>query len=122
MPMRISDFVITKKPWGKEILVEKNDIYAIKDIFMNAGTRSSLQSHEFKLETIYVISGKIELEIVDEKGVSYMEIYNKNEAYRIPPGGKHRVKVLEDCRLVEVSTPHLDDVIRHQDDYRRSDS
>lgn len=120
MSKRINALETTEKPWGKEILVEKNEVYALKDIYMNAGTRSSLQSHEMKLETIYVLSGKIELETINETGEVHLDIYQSNEAYTIPPGCKHRVKVLEDCRLVEISTPHLDDVIRHQDDYNRS--
>jgi len=119
MSVRINDFYVTEKPWGRELLIEKNEMYAMKDIFMNAGFRSSLQSHQHKLETIYVILGKIELETRGEDGASHVEIYHKGQAYRILPGRKHRVKVLEDCRLIEVSTPHLDDVIRHEDDYNR---
>jgi quercetin dioxygenase-like cupin family protein len=37
------------------------------------------------------------------------------------PGRKHRVTALEDVRLIEVSTPELDDVVRVQDDYDRQD-
>jgi quercetin dioxygenase-like cupin family protein len=35
------------------------------------------------------------------------------------PGRKHRVTALEDSRLIEVSTPELDDVVRVEDDYQR---
>jgi hypothetical protein len=35
------------------------------------------------------------------------------------PGRKHRVTALEDVRLIEVSTPELDDVVRVEDDYHR---
>jgi quercetin dioxygenase-like cupin family protein len=37
-----------------------------------------------------------------------------------PPGRKHRTEAIEDCRLIEVSTPHLDDVVRLEDDYKRN--
>ena len=119
MTFRIKDFSVTEKPWGKEVLIEHTPRYAFKEIRMIKGTRSSLQSHSRKLETIFVESGKIELETI-ENGGSRFEIFAQNEAYTIPAGVKHRVKVLKDCRLFELSTPELDDVIRHQDDFYRS--
>lgn len=116
---RIKDFAVTAKPWGRELLLAKTDRYAFKEILMNKGTRCSLQSHQRKCETIYVDSGTIELEIVAPTGGSVFDIFKPGEAYTIPPGTIHRVKVLEDCRLFEVSTPELDDITRHQDDYQR---
>jgi mannose-6-phosphate isomerase-like protein (cupin superfamily) len=116
---RLAPFRVTEKPWGRETLVELNDRYAFKEIVMIPGTRSSLQSHRFKLETIYVVDGEIELETIDAEGGSHKEIYRTGEAYTIPIGTIHRVTVLKDSRLFEVSTPHLDDVIRHADDYGR---
>ena len=85
-----------------------------------AGTRSSLQSHERKLETIYVLGGRIELETHYGPGDVMREMVGKGEAYTVPPGTRHRVTVVEDARLIEVSTPELDDVIRHADDYQRA--
>ena len=82
-------------------------------------TRCSLQSHQFKSETIYIDSGKIELETIGIDGKSTFEAFGPQEAYSIPSGVIHRVKVLEDCRLFEVSTAELEDIIRHQDDYNR---
>lgn len=35
------------------------------------------------------------------------------------PLAKHRLTALEDSVFMEVSTPHLDDVIRVEDDYKR---
>ena len=116
---RINKFLITEKPWGKEVLVERTDKYAFKEILMIKGTRCSLQSHQQKCETIYVDSGKIELEIVGPDGKSEFDVYGPKEAYTILPGTIHRVKVLENCRLFEVSTPQLEDITRHQDDYNR---
>lgn len=117
---KIKKFEITEKPWGKEILIEKTSKYAFKEIWMKKGTRCSLQSHRKKMETIVVISGEIELETVNAKGKSTFEVFKKNQAYTIPPKQIHRVKVLKNCRLFEVSTPELHDVIRHQDDYNRT--
>jgi quercetin dioxygenase-like cupin family protein len=41
------------------------------------------------------------------------------QSRRIPTGRKHRFGAIEDCDLVEVSTPELDDVVRVQDDFGR---
>ena len=110
---------IIEKPWGKEVLITVNDKYAFKEILMNKGTRSSLQSHDFKLETIFIVSGKIELEKRTVFGEKTFKIYCSEESYTIKPKEIHRVTVLEDSRLLEVSTPELDDVIRHEDDHGR---
>jgi len=37
----------------------------------------------------------------------------------VPPNAVHRVEALTDIVLYETSTPHLDDVIRIQDDAAR---
>jgi mannose-6-phosphate isomerase len=109
----------TEKPWGHEILVVCNERYALKDIFIKAGTRSSLQYHVRKLETILILSGRILVDSgVDGDQIS-QETYGAGDSYTVTPGTHHRVTALEDARLIEVSTPDLDDVVRVQDDYGR---
>ena len=39
--------------------------------------------------------------------------------FRFRPGTVHRVTALEDTTILEVSTPHLDDVVRLEDAYGR---
>ena len=41
------------------------------------------------------------------------------DAFRYRPGTVHRVTAIEDTTIVEVSTPHLDDVVRLDDRYGR---
>jgi hypothetical protein len=38
----------------------------------------------------------------------------------VPPGTLHRLTAVTDCRLLEVSTPELDDVVRLDDRYGRA--
>jgi mannose-6-phosphate isomerase len=118
-PIRIHAMKHVEKPWGSELLVAETPKYALKDIRLNKGTRSSLQSHVRKLETILVMDGSIELETWNANGERLCEAYQSGQAYTIPPGTRHRVSASEDCRLIEVSTPDLDDVIRHEDDFGR---
>lgn len=107
------------KPWGYEILVAHNQYYALKDIWIEVGTRTSLQSHARKTETILVLSGKISLERQEPGGSPEVATYSSGQVYNIAPGVVHRVTALEDTRLIEVSTPELDDVVRHEDDFGR---
>ena len=41
------------------------------------------------------------------------------DAFRYRPGTVHRVTAIEDTTILEVSTPHLDDVVRLDDRYGR---
>jgi quercetin dioxygenase-like cupin family protein len=43
-------------------------------------------------------------------------------AFRLRPGTVHRVRALEDTTILEVSTPHLDDIVRLEDRYGRAGS
>jgi mannose-6-phosphate isomerase len=110
----------TDKPWGHEILIAVNDHYAMKDIFLREGTRSSLQSHLRKTESILVIAGALRLELEDDSGMLTVREVTAGDAYDVLPGRRHRVTALVDTRVIEVSTPELDDVVRHQDDYGRT--
>ena len=42
---------IVYKPWGREEWLELNDKYCYKRLYINAGTKTSYQYHEKKLET-----------------------------------------------------------------------
>jgi quercetin dioxygenase-like cupin family protein len=108
------------KPWGHEIVLAVNERYAMKDIFLRAGTRSSLQSHTRKLESIVVIDGALELELEDDQGVMQHSTVTAGGTYDVLPGRKHRVTAVADTRVIEVSTPELDDVVRYEDDFGRA--
>ena len=109
------------KPWGKEIWLELNDKYCYKRIYINAGTRTSYQYHENKLETNYIIDGEAEVWIENDSGEIEIKKMKKDDFFTVIPPRKHRVIALTDIILQEVSTPEVDDVIRIEDDSDRSD-
>lgn len=115
------DMKIVNKPWGKEEWLELNDSYCYKRIYLNAGHRTSLQLHERKVETNYVISGKAEVWLEDDYGVLQKTIMQEGDYFNVKPPRKHRVVALTDVILQEVSTPEVDDVIRVEDDSNRPD-
>ena len=109
------------KPWGKELWLELNDKYCYKRIHINKGHRTSFQYHEKKLETNYIIKGKAEIWLEDDKGEIQKTIMKEGDHFTVHPPKKHRVIALTDIILQEVSTPEVDDVIRIEDDANRSD-
>jgi len=110
-----------EKPWGHEIVFALSERYCGKLIFIRAGEQLSLQFHRVKDETIYVHSGRIELEIGDPGGTLDAEVVGPGHAFRLKPGVVHRWKALEDSVVLEASTPELDDVVRLEDKYGRAE-
>jgi mannose-6-phosphate isomerase len=110
---------IVEKPWGREIWVAHTDHYALKIIEFKAGSRSSLQYHDLKHEHIYVDSGVLRVELEKPDGTMETVDLGPGSVVENPPGRRHRVQAVEDVRLIEVSTPQLDDVVRVEDDYGR---
>ena len=111
----------TDKPWGHELLWARTAEYAGKLLHIKRGHRLSLQYHERKEETILVYAGRMLFQIEDDRG-ELREIYlEPGMAHHVPIGRKHRMIAIEDCDVFEVSTNHLDDVVRLEDAYGRAD-
>jgi len=109
-----------EKPWGHEDIWAEQPRYVGKILSIRAGKRLSLQYHNVKDETILVLRGTLELELEDEGGQLQSHKLQTGESRHIPPGRRHRFGAVEDCELVEVSTPELDDVVRVEDDFGRA--
>jgi mannose-6-phosphate isomerase len=108
------------KPWGYELIWAHTDEYVGKVLFVKAGESLSLQFHKEKDESWYVQSGRAQLELGDAgQTVLNSEIIGEGACFRYRPGTVHRVTALEDTTILEVSTPHLDDVVRLEDRYGR---
>jgi mannose-6-phosphate isomerase len=109
-----------EKPWGSELIWARTEHYAGKVLFVKAGESLSLQFHNVKDESWYVLEGRARIEL-GQAGESSLaeEVIAAGEAFRFRPGTVHRVTALEDTRIIEVSTPQLDDVVRLEDRYGR---
>jgi mannose-6-phosphate isomerase len=109
-----------EKPWGWELIWAETDAYAGKILFVRAGESLSLQFHNEKDESWYVLEGRARVEL-GAKGERLIEqgVVVAGAAFRFRPGTVHRVWALEDTRILEVSTPQLDDVVRLEDSYGR---
>jgi len=107
------------KPWGHELIWAKTDKYVGKVLHIEAGTKLSLQYHRVKDEAIYVMSGRMELQIGSDSDAETV-ILEPGQYRRIAPGTVHRMVALTTCDVLEVSTPELDDVVRLADEYGRA--
>ena len=120
LPSRATMARRVEKPWGYEDIWAETEHYVGKILTIEKGRRLSLQYHERKDESILVIRGRLRLELENDGGVLETLELAVGEARRIAPGRRHRFGAIEDCELLEVSTPELDDVVRLEDDYGRS--
>ena len=107
------------KPWGHELIWSVTDRYAGKVLVIEAGHRLSLQYHERKLESIYVLTGRLRFHLEGDDGEIHVEELGPGEARLIPVGRRHRFEAIDRTQLVEVSSPELDDVVRVEDDFGR---
>ena len=107
------------KPWGHEIIWAHTDRYAGKILFVKAGERLSLQYHEQKDETIYVLDGKIAFEVGPLEQPHERMVLGAGDAFHITPHTVHRMTAVEDAHILEASTPELGDVVRLEDAYGR---
>lgn len=120
------------KPWGWEIWFTQNignTPYALKNIHMEKGFQSSLQSHKFKSETNIVVEGEAEVlygkqapsdetESINLNSLN-RKIYKKFDGWSNKVNELHRVIAYTTYDAIEISTPELDDVIRWADDNNR---
>ena len=106
------------KPWGHETIWAKTDAYVGKILHIKAGEALSVQYHTVKDETVYLLSGQLKYRIWEgDKPVDVN--LGIGDAFRVTPGTIHQMEAVTDCDILEVSTPHLDDVVRLKDRYGR---
>jgi mannose-6-phosphate isomerase-like protein (cupin superfamily) len=120
---------IVEKPWGREIWYADQAAYAGKVLEVTKGRRLSLQYHERKTETLYLLSGKVlltfralaagESPLASLVSAADQRVWLPGQTVHIPVRTIHRFEALEDSVLLEVSTPDLTDVVRLQDDFSR---
>ncbi len=103
------------KPWGYELWYAQTRRYVGKILVINRGHRLSRQYHRVKHETIYILKGRMRLELGGRT-----RMLGPGNAVTIPPRTIHRFAAPTDrVTALEVSTPEVHDVVRLEDDYKR---
>ena len=111
---------IVDKPWGHELIWAHTERYVGKILHVKKGESLSLQYHRAKDETIMVLTGVLRFEFFHDGDPPQTRELLPHEPFHIRPGLRHRMTAVEDCDIVEVSTPELDDVVRLEDRYGRA--
>jgi mannose-6-phosphate isomerase len=109
-----------EKPWGYELIWAHTERYVGKILHINKGESLSYQYHRIKDETVRLLSGAMEMDL-EIDGMRSKVLLKPGDCLHIVPGMKHRMTAVENCDVLEVSTPELDDVVRLEDRYGRAE-
>jgi len=119
-PQVTEEHLKVHRPWGSYQSVDNGDRHQVKRIIVKPGSRLSLQRHHHRSEHWIVVRGAARVTVND-----VVRTVHENESVHIPMGAVHRLenpgKIL--LELIEVQTGSYfgeDDIIRIEDDYRRS--
>ncbi len=119
-PEVTEDHIKVHRPWGSYQSVDNGDRHQVKRIVVKPGGRLSLQKHHHRSEHWIVVRGAARVTVNE-----LVKTVHENESIYIPIGAVHRLenpgKIL--LELIEVQTGSYfgeDDIIRIEDDYRRS--
>ena len=107
-----------EKPWGYELVWARTAQYVAKILHIEQGQALSLQYHERKDETIFVLRGEIILRTVEHETTIERRLPEGAQTH-IAPGTVHQFEAIVTTDLLEASTPELDDVVRLEDRYGR---
>jgi quercetin dioxygenase-like cupin family protein len=110
------------KPWGHETIWAHTADYVGKILHIKAGEALSVQYHNVKDETVHLLSGELIYRIWEGEGerAEARDVPLRiGDSFHVTPGTIHQMEAVTDCDVLEVSTPHLDDVVRLKDRYGR---
>lgn len=111
-----------EKPWGYEIhWVPENKEYMGKILHIIKDARLSLQAHDQKEESWFLMSGRAKLIWDDPNGNLVETELEAGQGYKCSVGQRHRLAGITDCNIIEVSTPEKGTTYRLEDDYKRPD-
>lgn len=111
-----------EKPWGYELhWVPEGMPYMGKVLHIKAGKRLSLQAHDTKQESYWLVNGECNLIIENSQGELETIQLKTGKGYTTKVGQRHRHQAVTDCDVLEVSTPEAGMTWRLEDDYKRPD-
>lgn len=110
------------KPWGYELHFTPEGLsYMGKILHIERGKRLSLQVHDQKMESWYLLSGKVTMVLESSTGELEEINMEKGVGYTTHIGQQHRLVGVEESDVLEVSTPEIGNTYRLEDDYSRPD-
>jgi len=119
-PQVTEEHIKVHRPWGSYQSVDNGDRHQVKRIIVRPGGRLSLQKHHHRAEHWIVVRGTAQVTVNE-----LVKTVHENESIYIPIGAVHRLENPGKIQLelIEVQTGSYfgeDDIIRIEDDYRRT--
>lgn len=101
------------RDWGEETLVSVVEgHFTFKKILLKKGKRGGLQYHHKKDESGFIVSGSMKIRYDLGDGHLQEKVVSEGDYFHFPTGLVHQEIALEDCVIIEVSTPYLNDRVR----------
>ena len=129
--VRAQDLKKVFKPWGHELWINgESGNYCLKEVFLKAGRKTSLQYHRKKQETNVLFEGTANYWFKKNSRTDNDEVHAQDlgaveiqpiSSVDVVPHTLHRLEAVSDIKVYEASTPDLDDVVRVMDDNNRKD-
>lgn len=114
------DTRIVANPWGQGEWITLAHRYCMKGIHSKNGFRTTLQYHNLKEEIDCGDQGRMLWRSCDREGSKFTKTeMNPGGPIAVGAGMMHRVEALDGMRMIMASSPHIDDVIRLEDDFHR---
>lgn len=111
-----------KKPWGYELhFVPEDKPYMGKLLHINKNARLSLQYHDKKMESWWIVNGQAKVIWDNNKGELIETELQDGQGYTTSIGQRHRLVGITNCDIIEISTPEMGTTYRLEDDYKRPD-
>lgn len=112
------------KPWGAEDWLIKNEHYVAKHLYINAGEQISLQYHNEKHESMIILEGMGQLvtgrtgwaEQENEGSTMNFQTVTVGDIFTIQPKTIHQIRAHTGLKILEISTPQTEDLVRIGED------
>lgn len=109
-----------EKPWGYELHWVREDApYMGKVLHVNAGGQLSMQIHDQKQESYFLMHGRAKLLWENNQGELIETELQPGVGYATLVGQKHSIIGITDCDVIEASTPEAGTTWRLEDKYGR---
>jgi len=101
------------RDWGEETLVAViPNTLTLKILKIDKGNKGGLQFHRLKQEAGLLLSGKLLIRYENASGELKERTISEGQAFVFPKGAIHQEQAIEDCVIIEASSPHLNDRVR----------
>jgi mannose-6-phosphate isomerase len=109
-----------ERPWGSYTVLHTEETCQVKKLIVDPGMRISLQSHKFRAEHWFIVSGTGLVQLDDKN-----KEVKAGDSVDVPIGTKHRISCTskDPLTFVEVQTGSSfeeNDIIRYEDDFGRN--